>query len=790
MDEKDKFKPIRTKNDIKKKSAIFFLRKKEKKKIDFEWELPKIDEVVYILKKPKKERNHKDIKVLSEYLIANFDYFKRLKSKSDPYQYEKTLYVLKYEEVKQGKNIVTYDEDGDKCYIVLEGAIAILKPIYTTRKLTMREYVYYLKEMDKKDPSTITRQRIIEKNNHIEIDVLGLMKQNLFTIDNDDKYNIFLESFEKVFEAKEGFSFGEAALLYKQKRNATVRAEKLCKLIYIDKYDYNKVLKEIEKRRIDDSIKKFVKKFNFFSRWGYINMNKLYSLMTDLQLFKDDFLYKQNEDSEYIYFCIDGTYEIYSLISFGWKKEFIKYISNSSSNIFLKIDPTKRINDIKLIRIINEAKNNAPKSPMISSQFDSGKFNIGLIELNNIEELIITKEEKFSNPYDIFKINMNNLDSSGILGLEEAVEFKKRFTSIKVKSKMATLKRIKALDFFRVLVNNPKDERNDELMLNYICEKKKSLINQILLCFNYKKNIQMNKYIEEYKKCYSGSSFNKPIQKSMISYINTLSTNPIDINKTKNIFSNRKYKVTNPINVNLLYKSSYESSPPKKNISNEIRTKRSPPKNNTLKIRPFSSNNEKLFTLNNKYKYESTYESKKDLKYASFSPYYKSQKSVKFKEEIKNFTNNNETTLSSSNFSNLQNNLTNRTLINYKKNCISLTKKKDDKFDKISKSRNTKKFLVENNLFNSNNTDKVPSFNLRDYKKNLYFKCGFFVNEIIRLGLGPNIPLRKEIMFLKDDSFDNNNIFNIDSGHTNTKAFSIDNDDRKRRNYFLKITKL
>lgn len=35
---------------------------------------------------------------------------------------------------------------------------------------------------------------------------------------------------------------------------------------------------------------------------------------------------------------------------------------------------------------------------MISSQFDSGKFNIGLIKLNNIEELIITKEEKFSFP--------------------------------------------------------------------------------------------------------------------------------------------------------------------------------------------------------------------------------------------------------------------------------------------------------------------------------------------------------------------------------------------------------
>ena len=78
------------------------------------------------------------------------------------------------------------------------------------------------------------------------------------------------------------------------------------------------------------------------------------------------------------------------------------------------------------------------------------------------------------------KVNMNNLDSSGILGLVEAVEFKKRFTSIKVKSKMASLKRIKAFDFFKVLVSNPKDARNDELMLNYICEKKKTLIRKSL----------------------------------------------------------------------------------------------------------------------------------------------------------------------------------------------------------------------------------------------------------------------------------------------------------------------
>ena len=795
MDEKESFKPVsalRSQTDIKKKSAMLFLRKKEKKKMDFEWELPKVDEVVYILKKPKKERTHKDIRILNEYLTTNLNYFKQLKSKSDPYQYEKTLYVLKYEEVKQGKNIVTYDEDGDKCYIVLEGAVGILKPIYNTTKLTLREYIYYLRELDKRDPTTITRQRIIEKNNHLEMDILGMMKQTLSTINNDDKYNIFIENFEKVLEAKEGFSFGEAALLHKQKRNASVRAEKFCKLIYIDKYDYNRVLKEIEKKRIDENIKKFIKKFNFFSMWGYVNLNKLYSLLTDLQLNKDDFLFKQNEDSEYIYFCIDGMYEIYSLISFGWKKEFIKYIASSDSNFFLKIDPTKRISDLKLSRIITEAKNQVPKSPMMSSQFDSGKCNVGLIELNNIEELIITKEEKFSNPYDIFKVNMNNLDSSGILGLVEAVEFKKRFTSIKVKSEMATLKRIKAIDFLKVLVSNPKDERNDDLMLNYICEKKKTLIKQLLLSFNYRKNIQMNKYIEEYKKCYNGSNFNKPISKGLTNYINTLSTNPTDINKTKNIFSNRKSKITNPVNLNLnlnlLGKSSFDLSSYTKNNLNDTYRKKSSKKINSMRIRPFSTNTEKLFTRNNNHKY--TLQDNKiefhNSKLSSFSPNNKTQKSVKFKEEIKNFGSINETTVSSINYSNVHNLSANRALINYKKNCLPSSK---NKINENIKSRNIKKMKLEKNYIHS---DKLPSFNMRDYKKNLYFKCGFFVNEIIKMGLGPNIPLRKEIMFLNSDDFPdiNNNVFNIESPYSNSKAFSQENEDRKRRNYFLQLTKL
>jgi len=201
MDENNRLrisKPKRSKMVSKKKnSAICIVRKNKKNQIDFEWELPKIDEVIYILKKQKKERTHQDIKILDDYLTSNLKYFKQLKEKTDPYQYEKILYVLKYEEVKEGKNIVTYDEEGDKCYIVLKGAISILKPIYFNEQLTMRQYIIYLNELDKKDPSTISRKRIMAKNNHIEVDVLSLLKTNFSIINNVDKYNIFKENFEK-----------------------------------------------------------------------------------------------------------------------------------------------------------------------------------------------------------------------------------------------------------------------------------------------------------------------------------------------------------------------------------------------------------------------------------------------------------------------------------------------------------------------------------------------------------------------------------------------------------------
>ena len=794
-----KVKYIKSHENPKKKSAVLFLRQNTKKNLNFEWEPPKIDEVIYILKKHKKERINRDLKILNDYLSVKLDYFKKLKKESDPYQYEKTLSVLKYEEVKQGKNIVTYDEEGDKCYILLEGMISIYKPIYTNVQMTLREYISYLKDCDLKDPSTVTRKRIMAKNNHIEFDIYKFMGSSIFSLNNLEKYNIFVEKFEKVYEAKEGFSFGESALLHKKKRNATIKAEKLCKLIYIDKFDYNRVLKEIEKKRIDEEIQEFIKKFNFFSKWPLTNLNKLYSLMTNVELYKNEYIYKQNEESNYIYFCIDGTYEIYSLISLGWKKEFIKYISNSKSNFFLKIDPNRRMSDLKLIKTINEAKSCAPQSPMQSSPIESGKFHIGLIPSNDIDEIISNKEEKFSDPFDLFKVCMNDLDSSGILGLEEAVEFKRRYTSIKVKSNKALLKKIKTLDFFKVLISNRREERDDELMLNYICEKKRLLAKQISLAFTYEKNKQMDKFINEYGKHYEND---KSINNIKINnYINTLSVTQNESNKSKNIFQFKK-----PNNLNFLLKSSILDYSSNKNIFfNDLKKfRKSSKKDKSFKYKSFSPITQKSNNINSS---ELEKEKTSPIKNMfSLSPSYKSQKNIKFKDDFKKFvSNNNETTLSSNNISGLTSNLSRKKLINYKQSFRSFSDDLNEKTNSVRKSRNImssninhnsnkninlniNKNLFMNTINNSNN--KYSSFNLRKYKKKLYFKCGFFVNEIVKMGIGSKISLKKEDLLLSDDDGADSKLLSIESAFSHTKAFSKENESRKKRSRFLKLAKL
>ena len=747
--------------------------------------LPALSEIINILKKTKKERSFQDINKLDDFLAAKYNYFSNLRNSNDAYQYSRTLAVLKYTEVPQGKNIVAYDEEGDRCYIVLEGEVSILKPQYIAQKLTMKDYVDYLKECDKEDPSNMKRKRIIEKNNHILVDIIELLDMPEENIDNKDIHNIFMESFEKVFEAKDGFTFGEAALLHKQRRNATVRAERFCKLIYIDKQDYIKVMKDSEKKRIDDEINYFVTRFYLFNKWGYNSMNKLYSLMTDIKLYKGDILYHQNDYSEYIYFCIDGTCEKYCYISFDWKRKFIDYISDFSSNFFLRVNTTKTLSYLNLMKLINESKRCVPESPVTFRDFNFGKFNLSIHHKKDINELILQKDEKFSDPYDLFKVSMNKISDNDILGLEEVTEFKKRFTTIKVTSDYAHLKRIKAIDFFKIFINNSACERDDDLILNYIGEKKRMLVKQIELICKYKQNKDIKKYIEEYNKCYNNINIKqRQINNKMKHYINSLSKTKKQ--HQKNIFLRKisKLKSFNEINNAHNFYKSNEFENQKNEQNDSLKHKSSSKINIRSRIRLKSSKislyQRNFDELDNKFKFDSP-----KSKFSSFSPSTKNQTITKLKDDSSIINNNNKTITSLSKKSKSNFTITHKNFmkLNKQKNFFSLS---------IDKSLNENDISNQNKKSRNNQSkeEKTPSFNIEEYKKNLYCKYGFFINEIIKLGLGPNIPLRKHLTQLNNDVNLDNNLNSLEIININKKRFSLEKEIRKKRYEFLKITEL
>jgi hypothetical protein len=499
--------------------------------------------------------------------------------------------------------------------------------------------------------------------------------------------------------------------------------------------------------------------------------------MTDIKIYKNDYLYKQNDDSEYIYFCIEGECEKYSYISLNWKKEFIDYISDFSSNILMRLNANRSLNYLKLTKLITEAKNKVPTSPMVFRNFDYGKFNLSFIQEKNINELIENKDEHFSDPFDLIKIKINNVSDKDIIGLEEVSEFKKRFCTIQVKSDYAHFKRIKAIDFFKLYINNTSYERNDDLILNYIGGNKRILVKQIELLFNYKKNKHHNQYIEEYNKLYNNINIEqRKSNDRMEHFINSLSKAKKKF-KDRNMFLRKISKFQMPKDINNLYKSNDEEND-KADCNDSIKFKSNykisfnhkyklAPSKICLYRRNFSN-----FT--NKFKLESP-----KSKLSSFTPSTKNQTN-KLKDDSGILNNN-----FSASFSN-----------NMSKSCTNFIKLKKNKksFGSFNEKSIIENYNSNKNIKLGNNHIKVKnlfSFDLDEYKKNLYCKYGFFINEIIKLGIGPNIRLRKKMTKLKNDvNMDNRINFEDFVFSKNKQLTDLNKEIRKKRYEFLKITEL
>ena len=435
--------------------------------------------VFNFLAKNPAARTFSEIKNVAEYLSQNYQYFTKLKNEDSQLKVEKLTKICKVEKYFKGESIITFGEIGDKFYIVLEGMVEIYKPKFVEINETPGDFLNLLIRIKEMDGNDLRYKRIKNKNydffvNFPDIDINTLIREF-----EQIKYKqiFFMEEDEKKGEYGEGFAFGDIALIKKSARNATIKAKDQCLLLTIGKDDYTKAILEFQKRKLSKEIDIFVKTYSFFQYFNNDKVIQLFNCLTKIELYKGEYLYKQNMDADSIYILSSGSFSVYSMISFSWINDYINYMDYSDKNILHYIIKNKNINIRDLLKIIQNFQiNNENSVKHIENNFLWEKLNERQLNDNLLK--LKKDEEKLNSPDNIFKINLKKINYCDILGLEEVFEFKKRFCSCKCISKKAELKAIKITDLIKLIYNSNEEEIN--YLLHIINERKQILKSQLL----------------------------------------------------------------------------------------------------------------------------------------------------------------------------------------------------------------------------------------------------------------------------------------------------------------------
>ena len=430
-----------------------------------------------ILSKDYISRSGQEIRFAADYLSKNYTYFINLKNNDSLYKVEKLTKICKLEKFSPGQIIILYGDIGDKFYIVLEGSIEIYKPEYIEVLMTPYDFLIILNRLRVEDE--LKYERVKNKNDNFYFDTYDLNKIDRNTVFMRSKFNFLIEVEDKKGEYGEGFSFGEIALIKKTRRNATIKSVDNSILLSITKDDYYFIMQEIETKKLSKEIEQFQKNFQFFKCFDIEKMIKLFNCFSKLTLYKGDYLCHQNDLNDNIYIIINGTFEVYSYISFSWLNEYFNYIDDSMGNILFYMIKNHNLKFSELREIVENIKIDSHKSPMDDLDYKNlEKTNINMKKNKDNLYLIKNDEEKVNDKTNFFKINLKKVDYYDILGLEDSFEFKKKFYFVRCISPNAEVKCIKMNELLRILWNSS----NEDLLylLKIIINRKNILKKEII----------------------------------------------------------------------------------------------------------------------------------------------------------------------------------------------------------------------------------------------------------------------------------------------------------------------
>ena len=453
------------------KTSLFFVPKFSRRLSRFK--VISHEQLIKLLSKNKKNRIDIENRMIADYLTQRFSYFFQIKL-SNKERFLKLISVLNLENISSNEIIINIGEENNNFYVILEGIVKVSRKIIYKKDMTFGDFCEYLNRI--KNENVDEYKFNIKQNSYLDLDFEKIMKDELSYILLKYKiFNFTIEEEEEIGTYSEGYSFGELSLIKKKNTDLIIKSVTKCKLISVSKFDFNRILRTLEEKRLEKKAGIFKNNFPIFKTWQMEQLITLFNYFTQEIFQCEEYIYKQNDENEYIYFIEEGSITQFTYVSFHWYIQFNEYIETFDESLLEIIKDPNHHNTGELhiflnkyIKEINEKKN---KDKAFYDRYPFFKIK----EIYKQKKDIIKHSEMFSydnksknkyddnfykikydendinNPEKIYKIQIITFDKPCILGVEEAFELKRKFTSIKCISGQVRAKKIKIIDLLKVL---------------------------------------------------------------------------------------------------------------------------------------------------------------------------------------------------------------------------------------------------------------------------------------------------------------------------------------------------
>ncbi|KAL4488858.1 hypothetical protein ABPG72_016511 [Tetrahymena utriculariae] len=278
--------------------------------------------------------------------LKNYWFFDDYKKTLPFSNYLSLLKSIEYQFIQKGEIVYSIGQKSTEMFVILEGSFFVLirNPksliVYNTPKAAQRQ-LELNQQTQANNQNNTNQQQPVQQDQFVENGTKGtnqqendgmninfsqvweyIEQQNLQdeinkkmqAIKNKDGPLEWFEISDELSDTilvdslKLGNNFGEFELMYNKLRSQIIIAREDSHLIKISQQQYELLPKEKNQKQYNSSLD-FLYSFDFFHDWGRQMMNLLVCFEI-VDCYLNQIIYKEQEDSDYLYFVYQGEFEI------------------------------------------------------------------------------------------------------------------------------------------------------------------------------------------------------------------------------------------------------------------------------------------------------------------------------------------------------------------------------------------------------------------------------------------------------------------------------------------------